>query len=85
MCNKWLLMADNSNGDDDTVCSMATVLGMAMVKSDVLSDRKMTTPCRPPVIHLTRLNDKCQSSSPLLDDGWWMDDKNMVRARQSKK
>jgi hypothetical protein len=77
-------MSENANGYADTVCSMATVLDMAMVKSDVLSDRKITAPCRPPLIHLTRLNDKSQSSSPLLDDGWWMDDKNMVRARQSK-
>ena len=83
MCNKWLLMDENANCYDDTACSKATVLEMAMVKSDLISDRKMTTPCRPPVIHLTRLNAKFQSSSPLLDDGWWMDDKNMVKAMQS--
>ena len=54
-------------------------------QTDVLSDRKMATPGRPPVIHLTRLDDRSQSSSPLFDGGWWMDDKNMVRARQSNK
>ena len=78
-------MSENANGYDDTACSMATVLEIAMVNSDLLSDRKMTTPCLPPLIRLIRINDKFQSSSPLLDDGWWMDDKNMVRARPSKK
>jgi hypothetical protein len=77
-------MSENANGYDDTACSMANGTGNGDGKRDLLSYRKMTTPCRPPVIHLTRLNDNFQSSSPLLDDGWWMDDKNMVRARQSK-
>ena len=77
-------MSENANGYDDTACSVATVLENGDGNSDLLSDRKMTTPCRPPVIHLTRLNDKFQSSSPLLDDRWCTDDKNMVRARQSK-
>ena len=52
-------------------------------KGDVISDYKMKTPCRPPEIRLTRLDDKFQSSSQLLDDGWWMDDENMMRATQS--
>jgi hypothetical protein len=52
---------------------------------DVLSDSTLTTPCRPPVtvIHLTRLDDTFQTSSQLLDDGWWMDDENMIMATKS--
>ena len=46
-----------------------------MAKNVVLSDHKMSTPCQTPVVHLTRLNDKFQSSPQLLDDGWWMDAK----------
>ena len=74
-------MSETANGYDDTACAMAKVLEMAMETSDLLSDRKMTTPCRPPVLHLTRLDEQIQSSSPLLGDGWRIDDKNMVRAR----
>ena len=90
MCNKWLLLSDwmemvmeNGKADDDNVCSMATVLENGDGKSDVLSDNNMTTTCRPPVIHLARLDDKIRSSSHLLNDGWWMADENMIRATQS--
>ena len=67
-----------------TYASWQTVIDMAMVKV-MCYPTEMTTPCRPPVtvIHLTRLGDNLQSSSQLLDDGWWMDDKNMMGAVQS--
>jgi len=36
--------------------------------SDLLSDRKMTTPCRPPVIRLTRLDDRFRHCPRLLEN-----------------
>ena len=66
----------------NNVCTMATVLGMAMVKVmcyPTKNDNAVPAACDTP----DKLDDKCLASSQLLDDGWWMDDENMIRATQS--
>ena len=87
--NKLLLLSDwmvtvmeNGTGDDDNVCSMAAVLGMAMVKVvcyPAKNGNAMPAACDTP----DKLDDTCLSSSQLLDDVWWMDDETVIRATQS--